>query len=97
VQSRKASRWRESGTESRHSRTKPLTDDVSSVVGGATATSSAAGCPSVATTQVITGQATTKPMKWGAHKSRDHSAVTRWRSAPIATEVILYSAAVAWR
>jgi len=72
---------------------RALTGGVSSAVGGVTYRISEATSPSIATAQAITGQATTSAMLWGVRHSRDHSAATRWRSAPIAKEITLRAAA----
>jgi hypothetical protein len=72
---------------------RALTPGVSSAVDGATSKTCAAGCPSVATAQEITVHATTNAMLCGVWQSRDHSVATGWKSAPIAKEIILSSAA----
>ena len=74
-------------------RTKDLIAGVSSAAGGATLRTNAAASPNVATSQAITGRATTNTMRWDALQFRDHSAATHWRSALIAKATISGSAA----
>jgi hypothetical protein len=70
-----------------------LTAAVSSAAGGATSRSRVAASLGVATTQGITGRATTNVMRWDALQSRDHSAATLWRRALFAKEIMSHSAA----
>lgn len=80
------------GTKSKHTPTWAPTADVSSAVNRVTSRTSVAANLHAATAQVITRQATRSAMWWGARKSRDHSVVIRWRSAPTAKEITLGSA-----
>jgi len=81
------------GTKSKRTRTKDLTAGASSAPDGATSRTSAAASPNVDTAQAITGQPTTSAMWWDALQRGDHSAASRWRSAPIAGEITSDSAA----
>jgi len=72
---------------------RALTAGVSSAVDGATYKTRATRSPSVTTAQAISGQGTINAMSWGVWQSRDHSAATRWRSAPTIKEIILHLAA----